>query len=223
MPRASSTSPNIVVFGQIGRGKSAFVKSFVWRQLRSAANAGCSTPRASTAAWPGPAASCRCGWGRGSGSASTRWTWGARGAGGTGPADSRRPGPLAITSPAHQRRSELLGALLSSSLGRALQPEERAAADMALRAVEARMPVPTLAEVAQALLAPEPGHASAARHRHRGAAPGRPAGGARTTAPGGWRPGRDVRRGDLPRPGHGRRHGGPGPVPPVRVCRPWDC
>jgi type IV secretory pathway VirB4 component len=27
------TSPNIVVFGQIGRGKSAFVKSFLWRQL----------------------------------------------------------------------------------------------------------------------------------------------------------------------------------------------
>ncbi len=27
------TSPNIVVFGQIGRGKSAFVKSFIWRQL----------------------------------------------------------------------------------------------------------------------------------------------------------------------------------------------
>ncbi len=26
------TSPNVVVFGQIGRGKSAFVKSFVWRE-----------------------------------------------------------------------------------------------------------------------------------------------------------------------------------------------
>ena len=26
------TSPNMVVIGQIGRGKSAFVKSFVWRQ-----------------------------------------------------------------------------------------------------------------------------------------------------------------------------------------------
>jgi hypothetical protein len=26
------TSPNMVVFGQIGRGKSAFVKSFVWRE-----------------------------------------------------------------------------------------------------------------------------------------------------------------------------------------------
>ncbi|MGH9104580.1 MAG: ATP-binding protein, partial [Acidimicrobiales bacterium] len=27
------TSPNIVVLGQIGRGKSALVKSFAWRQL----------------------------------------------------------------------------------------------------------------------------------------------------------------------------------------------
>ena len=27
------TSPNMVVFGQIGRGKSAFVKSFIWRQI----------------------------------------------------------------------------------------------------------------------------------------------------------------------------------------------
>ena len=26
------TNPNMVVFGQIGRGKSAFVKSYLWRQ-----------------------------------------------------------------------------------------------------------------------------------------------------------------------------------------------
>ena len=27
------TSPNVIVVGQIGRGKSTFVKTFVWRQL----------------------------------------------------------------------------------------------------------------------------------------------------------------------------------------------
>ena len=63
--------------------------------------------------------------------------------------------------PAHQRRSELLGALLSSSLGRPLQPEERAAADVSLSAVERRLAVPTLGAVAEALLAPEAAQAAA--------------------------------------------------------------
>jgi hypothetical protein len=58
-------------------------------------------------------------------------------------------------SPAHQRRAELLGALLGSSLGRPLLPQERAAADVALSVAEERTALPTLPLVAEALLRPE--------------------------------------------------------------------
>jgi hypothetical protein len=57
--------------------------------------------------------------------------------------------------PAHQRRAELLGALLASSLGRSLLPQERAAADVALSVAEERAALPTLPLVAEALLRPE--------------------------------------------------------------------
>jgi len=42
------TNPNMVVIGQIGRGKSAFVKSYLWRQAAFAAARGWSTLKAST-------------------------------------------------------------------------------------------------------------------------------------------------------------------------------
>jgi hypothetical protein len=58
-------------------------------------------------------------------------------------------------SPAHQRRAELLGALVESSLGRLLLPQERAAADVALSVAEERAALPTLPLVAEALLRPE--------------------------------------------------------------------
>ncbi len=73
--------------------------------------------------------------------------------------DGQFPVAASGLAPAHQRRSELLGALLGSSLGRPLQPEERAAADVALLTVEQRLPVPTLPLVAEALLHPEERHA----------------------------------------------------------------
>jgi type IV secretory pathway VirB4 component len=150
--RGKLTSPNIVVFGQIGRGKSAFVKSFLWRQLCFGRQCWVLDPKGE---YGGLARACgvtplRLGPGLGLRLNPLD----------VGPLDvgAGRPSELA---PAHQRRSELLGALLSSSLGRSLQPEERAAADVSLRAVEQRMAVPTLAAVAEALLAPEPAHAAA--------------------------------------------------------------
>ncbi len=156
------TSPNIVVFGQIGRGKSAFVKSFVWRQLCFGRQCWVLDPKGE---YGGLARACgvtpfRLGPGLGLRLNPLD----------VGPSDPASPPGLASSpglaptpglAPAHQRRSELLGTLLSSSLGRSLQPEERAAADISLRAVEARMAVPTLAAVAEALLDPEPGHAAA--------------------------------------------------------------
>jgi type IV secretory pathway VirB4 component len=151
------TSPNIVVFGQIGRGKSAFVKSFLWRQLTFGRQCWVLDPKGE---YGGLARACgvtplRLGPGLGLRLNPLD----------VGPLDGRPPeivGPGAERgwAPAHQRRSELLGALLSSSLGRSLQPEERAAADVSLSAVERRMAVPTLGAVAEALLAPEPGQAA---------------------------------------------------------------
>ncbi|MGA3220905.1 MAG: ATP-binding protein [Acidimicrobiales bacterium] len=151
------TSPNIVVFGQIGRGKSAFVKSFLWRQLCFGRQCWVLDPKGE---YGGLARACgvtplRLGPGLG-----LRLNPLDVGPLDVGPLDVGA-GRAPELAPAHQRRSELLGALLSSSLGRSLQPEERAAADVSLRAVEQRMAVPTLAAVAEALLAPEPAHAAA--------------------------------------------------------------
>jgi hypothetical protein len=147
------TSPNIVVFGQIGRGKSAFVKSFVWRQRCFGRHCWVLDPKGEYGAL---AAAC--------GATPLR----------LGPGLGLRLNPLDVAlagpavqpeqneqtgqagqSPAHQRRAELLGALLGSSLGRQLLPQERAAADVALSVAEERTALPTLALVAEALLRPE--------------------------------------------------------------------
>lgn len=141
--RGKLTGPNMVVVGQIGRGKSAFVKSFVWRQLCFGRRCWVLDPKGEygplAAAW-GVAPLC------------------------LGPGLGLRLNPLDVAgeegqaSPAgpgaHARRAALLGALLESSLGRPLGPSERAAADVALGAVEGRSAVPTLPAVAEALLAP---------------------------------------------------------------------
>ncbi len=141
------TSPNIVVFGQIGRGKSAFVKSFIWRQRIFGRQCWVLDPKGEY-----EALALACGvsplrLGPGLGLRLNPLDVNPDMAAGAGPASQ---------VPAHQRRSELLGALLGSSLGRPLQPEERAAADVALSAAEERSAVPTLAVVADALLNPEP-------------------------------------------------------------------
>jgi hypothetical protein len=149
------TSPNMVVLGQIGRGKSAFVKSFIWRQRTFGRQCWVLDPKGE---YEPLALACgglplRVGPGLGLrlnpldvNPAATV-------------SDDRRQGSPAGLAPAHQRRAELLGALLGSSLGRPLQPAERAAADVALGAVEECTAVPTLPLVAEALLNPAPRHA----------------------------------------------------------------
>ena len=155
------TSPNIVVFGQIGRGKSAFVKSFLWRQLTFGRQCWVLDPKGEYGGLARACGSVPLRLGPGLGLRLNPLDVGPGEGAPAAPGPLPSPGLPSSASPAHQRRSELLGALLSSSLGRPLQPEERAAADVALRAVEARTAVPTLAAVAQALLAPEPGQAAA--------------------------------------------------------------
>lgn len=142
------TSPNMMVLGQIGRGKSAFVKAFVWRQRCFGRQCWVIDPKGEYA----PLA-------RACGASPLR----------LGPGLGLRLNPLDVAGaptslgdgavPAHQRRAELLAALLGSSLGRALQPEERAAADVALTSTEERMAVPVLPAVAEALLHPAAEHA----------------------------------------------------------------
>ncbi|HMK96988.1 MAG TPA: hypothetical protein VK425_05525 [Acidimicrobiales bacterium] len=135
------TSPNMVVLGQIGRGKSAFVKSFAWRQLCFGRQCWALDPKGEY----GPLAEA-CG------------TVPVR----LGPGLGLRLNPLDVGEasenpegpPTHQRRAELLGALLESSLGRPLLPHERAATDVALLAAEQGLPVPTLPAVADIMLRP---------------------------------------------------------------------
>lgn len=145
------TSPNVVVFGQIGRGKSAFVKSFIWRERCFGRHCWVLDPKGEygTLARACGATPLRLGPGLGLRLNPLD----------VGPVAATGPGGPALQQPgqslAHQRRAELLGALLGSSLGRPLLPQERAAADVALSAAEERLAVPTLPAVAEALLCPE--------------------------------------------------------------------
>jgi len=138
------TSPNMIVIGQIGRGKSAFVKSFLWRQLHLGRRCWVLDPKGEYAALAHAARSeplCLA------------------------PGLGLRLNPLDVAagspgSPdAHRQRTELLGALLAASLGRPLLPPERAAADVALAAAEESSSVPTLPAVAEAMLQPTSRHA----------------------------------------------------------------
>jgi len=202
--QGQADSPNIVVFGQIGRGKSAFVKSFCGGSFASAPVL-VLDPKASTAAWPAcGVAPLRLGPGLGLrlnpldvgpldvgpldvgpldvGPLDVgRWTAGHR---------NRRPGAETGWAPA-TRPVRTTGALLSSSLGRSLQPEERARRRLFERSGAAHA-VPTLGAVARRSW-PEPGQAAALAPTSKDyatMAPGR----ARVAAPGRGRPGRHVRR-----------------------------
>jgi hypothetical protein len=166
------TNPNAVVLGQIGRGKSSFVKSYLWRQAVFGRHAWVVDPKGEY----GPLAEA----------------WGVRPAalrpGGLirlNPLDTAddpddRPGGWREGSaPDHgaaidpgdgtrRRRVVLTSSLAVACLGRELVPRERAAIDAALgqatgRAAAAKMPAPTLPQVVEALLQPGPDAAVALR------------------------------------------------------------
>jgi hypothetical protein len=145
------TNPNMVVIGQIGRGKSAFVKTYLWRSAVFGRGAWVVDPKgeygALARAWGVEPVSLR-------------------------PGGSIRLNPLdAVASKGNgerehgevqRRRCELLASLSEASLGRRLLPTERGALDVA---VSASAPVssaassaasgPTLPAVVDALLRPE--------------------------------------------------------------------
>ena len=114
------SNPNMVVFGQIGRGKSAFVKSFLWRQAVFGRRAWVVDPKGEY----GDLADA----------------WGVRPValrpGGAIRLNPLDPGPDADGEAAPdatgRRRMELLSSLASACLGRGLVPRERAALGVAL-------------------------------------------------------------------------------------------
>ncbi len=150
--QAVVTNPNMVVIGQIGRGKSSFVKTYLWRQAVFGRRAWVVDPKGEY----GPLADA----------------WGvapvALRPGGTvrlNPldtgADMDAPGVDTGTdrlADPDRRRVVLTASLAMACLGRELAPRERAAIDCAVgeatRQAASSMPAPTLPQVVDALLDP---------------------------------------------------------------------
>lgn len=141
------TNPNLVVLGQLGRGKSTLVKTFVWRQIALGRRAWILDPKGEY----GPLArACGC--------EPIALT----------PGGATRVNPLDL--PSHARglpgdgvapRMELVSSLVASSLHRSLGPQERTAIEMGVRLVCARTDVPTLPALVDALLDPDQSAAAA--------------------------------------------------------------
>ena len=143
----------MVVFGQIGRGKSAFVKTFLWRQAVFGRRAWVVDPKGEygdlAAAWGVRPVALR-------------------------PGGSIRLNPL-DAGPEHvgedgpgstaRRQTELLTSLASACLARNLLPRERAALGLALAAATLRTNNPTVPSVVEALLTPTAEAAGSLAHR----------------------------------------------------------
>jgi len=143
------TNPNAVVFGQIGRGKSSFVKSYLWRQAVFGRHAWVVDPKGEygplAQAWDVQPVALRPG---GAVRLNPLDTQDELGGSGSPPGEGTP-----------RRRVALTSSLAVACLGRDLLPRERAAIDAALgeateRAQRAKMPAPTLPLVVDALLDP---------------------------------------------------------------------
>ena len=137
------TNPNMLVAGQVGRGKSALVKTYLWRQLAFGRTAWILDPKGEY----GPLAQA---------AGATPLRLGGGSALRLNPLDAppgtRDDGGDAVL----RRRVTLLCALLAASLRRPLQPEETTAVELALRTTTALAgdTAPTLPDVVTALLHP---------------------------------------------------------------------
>jgi hypothetical protein len=148
------TNPNMVVFGQIGRGKSALVKTYLWRQAVFGRRAWVIDPKGEYGA--------------------LARSWGIEPVA-LRPGSSVRLNPLdapASTGGRRQgddevvrRRSELLASLAVASLGRSLAPTERTALELAVADVsrQGTGSAPTLPDVVGRLLEPTATSAEAIR------------------------------------------------------------
>lgn len=139
------TNPNLLVLGQLGRGKSTFIKTLVWRQAAFGRRAWIVDPKGEY----GPLAEA-------AGGRPVRLTPG--GPVRLNPLDVPDPGPGEGADPDRRVRPrlELVGSLVASSLRRPLHPTERAALELAVRSASAGRDQPTLHHVVEALLDPDP-------------------------------------------------------------------
>ena len=153
----------MVVLGQIGRGKSSFVKTYLWRQAVFGRSAWVVDPKGEYGplceAWGVAPVALRPGGPVRLNPLDTVAT--------TPVVDPMVPGEAAHDGAA-VRRTSLTASLAVSCLGRDLAPRERAAVDAALASAErsarrASMDAPTLPQVVEALLDPDQGAATALR------------------------------------------------------------
>jgi hypothetical protein len=156
------SNPNMIVLGQIGRGKSAFVKTYLWRQAVFGRRAWVVDPkgeyRSLAEAWGVRPVSLRPG-------GSVRLNPLDPGPDGEADmtAETATEIPGRIGSRVNRRQAEVLASLAAACLGRVLLPRERAAADLALVQASASGGVPTLPQVVEALLDPTPEAAATIR------------------------------------------------------------
>jgi hypothetical protein len=148
------SNPNMVVFGQIGRGKSAFVKTFLWRQAVFGRRAWVVDPKGEYGdladAWGVRPVALRPG-------GAVRLNPldpGPDGDGGLGGGGGGGGGTEGGQDATARRRMELLSSLASACLGRDLVPRERAALGVALVDACRDQTVPTVPMVVEALLSP---------------------------------------------------------------------
>jgi hypothetical protein len=153
------TNPNMVVVGQIGRGKSAFLKSYLWRQAVFGRHAWVVDPKGEygplAAAWDVVPVALRPGGVVRLNPLDTDWSVKSHDAAADdGVEDS-------VASPDGRRRVALTASLSEACLGRELRPRERAAIDAAVcaatRQAGAGGAAPTLPQVVDALLDPDAG------------------------------------------------------------------
>ncbi len=138
------SNPNLVVIGQIGRGKSAFVKTYLWRQAVFGRRAWVVDPKgeydALAAAWGVRPVALRPG--------------GAVRLNPLDPGPDPAVGPQGVAGEPLRRQIELLGSLAVACLGRELAPRERVAIDLAMASVATGGRPATLPAVVDALLDP---------------------------------------------------------------------
>jgi type IV secretory pathway VirB4 component len=136
------TGPNAIVAGQIGRGKSSFIKTYVWRQLVFGRKAWMLDPKGENGRL------CQA-----AGVEPVRIQPG----GGVrlNPLDPNVGGSNRPKDQVVQEQLSVLQAIIAASLHRALTPEERVACELALaQASAASNGEPTLRHVVAALLSP---------------------------------------------------------------------
>lgn len=143
------TNPNLVVFGQIGRGKSSLVKTYLWRQAVFGRRAWVIDPKGEYGALAGA-------WG----AVPLRLHPGGRLR--LNPLET--PPALVARDDTVRRRAELLVSLAAAGMERRLLPNERTAVELAVEAVSSDGGAPpTLPQVVEALLEPSKDAAAAIR------------------------------------------------------------